>query len=237
MATVQIINQPIWPLLFEHIEFLRTQRKTLSRSEKRSRMGINLSIILTTACVIEGKLESDLKTLIEHRKHVLREIEAKDFYHRRIYNTFINNVEDHLTNQVERVTGIDNFESFFDLLSYKRMPSKYNEYPNWEGVKVLFNFRNVLAHGREVTAQRISAWWLEVDWKDDFSGGYKITENYLLKKKLITKRFIEEDSIDHFFTNKIADHFYSISKGFLRYHSKIVAQEKRKFTFANIEGI
>ncbi len=236
MTVVISYSQTIWPYLREHIDFLISRRKRLKRSDKKVRIGINLSIILMAACYIEGKLESDIKELVKHRRGVLREINVKKFYHRRIYNTFLNNIEKLLTARIERTTGIENFQTVYGLLSYRNTPLKFQAYPNWEGIKVLFNLRNVLAHGREVTAERISGFWLDVDWKDEFMGGYKIAEAYLYKKKLTTIKFIKKGSIDHLFTNKIADHFYSISKNFLKYHSKIIDQEKKKFDIMDMEA-
>lgn len=238
MIEIIKLEHSVWPYLLNHIEFLKLQRNKLRRDDKENRIGINFSIILATACLVEGKIEYDLKTLVKHRRKILfNNVNIKNFYTRRIYASFISNMEDYLINMIAKNTGVENWEDIIKLLSYKRTPSKLSDYTNWEGIIKLFNFRNVLAHGREVSAQRVSAWYTNMNWKDEFVGGYKSTEDYLFKKKLVKKRFIKKGSIEHLFTNKVADHFYSISKEFMKYFSKIINQEKKKFTFSNITGI
>lgn len=234
---IEILKEPIFPYLSEHIKFLKSHRANLGRSDKINRIGINYSIVITTACLIEGTLEYELKMLIAHRMDVLNEIKVEKFYHRRIKNTFIGNVEDLLSYRIERTTGIENFASIFELLSYKRTPAKFSDFPDWEGIRILFNLRNVLAHGREISARRIKAWYLGEDWKDEFKGGYKLTETYLHKKNLIKTKFVKKGTVEHLLTNKVTDHFNSISNKFLKYLSKIFKEEKKKFTFNNINGV
>jgi hypothetical protein len=237
MAIYEIHKHSVFPYIEKHIDFLYMSRKSLERKQKDEKVGINYSIILFSACFIEGLLESDLKDLAKHREKIFNEIKEEDFYKRRIKGTVLNKMLNLTEDNISRTTGIGNFESIFKLLSYKRTPAKYSDFKNWEGINVLFNFRNVLAHGREITAQRILAWWTDNNWQDEFKGGYKATESYLIKKKIIKKGIIENRSAEQLFTNKVADHFYSISKGFLKYHSKIVKQEMTKFTIHNIKGL
>lgn len=237
MTQIHIIQHPIWQYLEEHIIFLKTQRKLVAIRNRSTRIGINISLILTSACCLGGRIEQELKDLIRHRGSVIGNIVVDKFYQRRILNTLMLNLEDYLNSRVERTTGADNFGAFLELLSYKRTPDKFVEYPNWEGIRVLFNFRNVLAHGREGTVKRTKAWWSEGDWKDDFAGGYKLAEDYLKKKKLVHGRFIEKGSVEHLFTNRVADHFVAESKKFAKYISKIFKQEKTLFNIYNIKGI
>ena len=237
MGIEEIHKYSVFGYIEKHIDFLYFSRKNLQRKQKDEKIGINYSIILMCACLIEGKLESDLKELIRHRHDIFNDVEINNFYDRRINYTVINKLIDLTEDNISRTTGIGNFENLFKLLSYKRIPEKYSDYKNWEGITVLFNFRNVLAHGREISAKRILAWWTEDDWKDEFKGGYSITEKYLIKKKFIGNGIIEKQSLEYLFTNKVTDHFYSISKSFLKYHSKIVKQEMKKFTIYNIKGI
>jgi hypothetical protein len=237
MAIEEIHKHTVFPYIEKHIEFLYSNRKNLERKQKDEKIGINYSLILLSACLIEGKLENDLKELVQHRSKVFNALDVEDFYKRRINGTVMNKLI-HLTeDNISRTTGIGNFESLFKLLSYKRTPEKYSNYANWEGITVLFNFRNVLAHGREISAKRILAWWTDNNWQDEFKGGYNAAEKYLIKRKLIKKGVIENRSAEHLFTNKVTDHFYSISKSFLKYHSKLVKQEMKKFTLHNIKGI
>jgi len=237
MTLIQTIRHPIWPYLEEHVIFLKSQRKRVPLKNRSTRIGINISLIFMSACCIESRVERELKELIRHRRRVIGGVEVEKFYQRRILNTFMNNMEDYLDSRVERTTGIDNLGAILELLSYKRTPVKFSDYSNWEGIRVLFNFRNVLAHGRESSAKRTQAWWVEGDWKDDFTGGYKLTEDYLFKKKLIKGRFFEKGTIEHLFTNRVTDHFVIQSMIFSRYISRIIGQEKKLFTSSNIKGL
>jgi hypothetical protein len=237
MATIEIHKQFVFPYIEIHIDSLYSSRKSLERKQKHERIGINYSIMLLSACLIEGRLENDLKELVQHRSKVFNNLDVKDFYKPRINGIVMNKLINLTEDNISRTTGIGNFESLFTLLSYKRTPEKYSNYVNWEGITVLFNFRNVLAHGREISTKRILAWWTDNTWQDEFKGGYNAAEKYLIKKKLIKKGFIENKSAEHLFSNKVADHFHSITKHFLKYHSKIVQQEMEKFTIHNIKGI
>jgi len=237
MAIQEIIINTIWQYQLKHMDYLLCNRKLLSKGNSNERVGVNISLIINTACYIEGKLEYEIKELLAHRNTVLNSLDIKDFYKRRTHAMFINKLKEDLDNRIERITGVDGFDSIIELLSYMRTPSKLRSFKNWEGITVLFQLRNVLAHGRQVTAQRTSAWWTNGCWEDDFCGGYKKAEDYLLKKKLITSKFIDRKNIDHIFTNKISDHFVAITKQFIRHLNRIISQEKKKFTINNIKGI
>lgn len=237
MAIHEIIKNTIWEYQLKHIDYLLNSRKHLSKGNRDERIGINISLIINTACYIEGRLEHEIKALLVHRNRILNSLEIKDFYKRRTTAMFIKKVTEDLDSRIERITGVDGFDSIIELLSYMRTPSKLRSFKNWEGITVLFQLRNVLAHGRQVTAQRTKAWWTNGCWEDDFCGGYRKAEDYLLKKKLINSRYIDIKSIDHIFTNKISDHFISITGQFIRYLNTIITQEKKKFSIKNIVGI
>ena len=232
MSTIKYIRQPIWAELIKHVKFLRRQRKHAKNNKKR--LSINWSIIISLACYIEGKVEYDLKGLISHRIGILGKIKIKDFYQRRSHNIFIHRIEDYLMSQTGRNTGVDNLDSIIYLLSWKNVPRKLTKFHNWEGVSILFQFRNVLAHGREISASKIIAPWLEKGFRDDFKGGYKKTEDYLCKKGITNRRVIKNNSTNHFFTNKVADHFYSITNKFVKYYTEIIKEEKNKFDILDI---
>ena len=232
MALKLIIKQPIWEYQKDHIGFLYESRKNLKSI--KTRIGINISIILHSACSIEGYIENELKTLLEHRKSVLNKNDFEQFSLRRIYNCFIHNIEKDFETRISRTTGLEKFDSLIEIFSYKNKPDRLTDFKYFEGIKVLFQLRNVLAHGREVSAQRVSGIWTNGSWEDDFWGGYRQAESYLIKKKLINKKFVECQKIDHIFTNKVTDHFYSICKMFLKHCSNIFKIEKNETSVDNI---
>src|SRR5437016_9396565 len=72
--------------------------------------------------------------------------------------------------------------------------------------------RNVLGHGRAVTAQHIKAYWMGTEREERFSGGYRRAEDYFRKKKLLDKKFTEAHSEYLFLSNQIADHFWDLAR-------------------------
>ena len=232
MAIKEIIKQSIWEYQKNHIEFLYESRRNLKST--KTRIGINISIILHSACYIEGYLENEIKRLLDHRMSVLNKNDFKELYLRRIYNTFIRNLESDFESRISRTTGLEKFDSLIDIFSFRSKPDKLTNFNNYEGIKVLFQLRNVLAHGRQVSAQRVSGYWTNGSWEDEFLGGYRQAENYLIKIKLINKKFVEYKKIDHIFTNKVTDHFYSICKKFLKHCSYVFEIERNEASVENI---
>lgn len=231
MAKITIIKEQTWPYLKTLINFLIDSRDKEQITELN--VGINYSIILHSACYVEGILEDGLKGILRQRRDVYNSIDIPDFYRRKTINILFKSIEEDIENKISRTTGIENYNAIFKLLTDKNI----NEFPSikplMEGIQVLFQFRNVLAHGREISTRLISAYWIEEPYKEFYFGGYKKAENYLLKKGLINKKFSESDSAEVYFTNVIADHFWDISKTFL----KIVANsldDDIKDTFKNI---
>jgi hypothetical protein len=223
MTVYETIKQTIWEYQKDHIEFLRSHRKNLK--SKTTRIGINISLIINSACYIEGYLENELKKLFYHRQGILRKNSPDQIHLRRIYNSFINKMGKDFEVRIARTSGLENFDSLIAILSYQNKPLRLKDYEYFEGMKVLFQLRNVLAHGREVSAQRVLAYWTGGGWNELFLGGYKQAENYLNKTKLINKKFTEYHRIDQIFTNKIADHFYRISKKFIKHCNIIFKNE------------
>lgn len=222
--TIKItLKQTIWEYQRQHIDFLYTNRKNQKNLDDR--IGINISIIINSACFLEGFLEHETKKLLSKRFDVLRKQKIDEFPLRRIKNVFIKNIETEFEYRVSRATGMEQFDSLFKILSYKDAPVGLRSFENWEGVTVLFQLRNVLAHGREVTASRVSSYLTNGLWQDEFSGGYRKAEEYLLKRKLIYKKIFENKSINHIFTNKVTDHFYSTAKQFIKYCEKNIKAE------------
>lgn len=215
-----------------HIDFLRQQRKQVSSNEIK--FGINISILLHCACSIEGHLEERLKDLLKHREAIMRSFNIKEFSKRGMYNTYINKLNRDFELRVSRTIGIENYDSILKLFSYKRDPQKLSNFKYFEGVRVLFQLRNVLAHGREASAENISAYWTSGAWEELFFGGYKKTEDYLYKNKVFKKKFSQRKNVNHLFTNRVADHFYRIYKCFIRYADGIITDEMDEEAVENV---
>lgn len=76
---------------------------------------------------------------------------------------------------------------------------------------MLFNFRNVLGHGREVLARHVAGAAVSGGFREDFSGSYRVVEDYLRKEKLVTRRFVQAHSEFVFLSDPIADHFFGLA--------------------------
>ncbi len=232
MSIVTILRQPIWQYQRDHIAHLYEARKNLKI--KSTRIGINASIVLHIACCIEGYLENELKSLLGHRYGIMNSSEFKQFPLRRIYHAFINNIKEDFETRISRTTGLERFDSLIDILSFRTKPERLADFKYFEGIRVLFHLRNVLAHGREVTAQTVSGYWTDGSCEERFSGGYRRAESYLIKTKLIKTKFTECHDIEWLFTNKVTDHFHLISKQFLQHCSSIFEIEKNETSLAGI---
>ena len=231
MAFIVSRQASLVPYLKTHIELLLEQRRRLGQGQRRSRVGINYSLVIATACLVEGVLEASLKELVSDRHRVLNQIQEADFHKRRIKNCFAENIDDYLRRKIERTTGIDKYAPILKLLSHQRRPPQLKNFKNWEGLKVLFNLRNALAHGREISGSKVRAFYLGDDWIDEFVGSYRVVEDYAIKKKLIKSKFLDKGTLEHILTNAVTDHCRSVAKEFLRYIRPIFRKEMEELEF------
>ena len=75
-----------------------------------------------------------------------------------------------------------------------------------------------------------------------FVGGYKQAETYLLKNNLISKKFIEFNGVNQFFSAKVASHFYMAVLKFIESLKILAAMRSESnfllsFLFENEEGV
>ena len=107
--------------------------------------------------------------------------------------------------------GAGGYAEAFELIFGEPLNKLKEIAPLWEGITVLLHFRNVLGHGRRVFAQRLGRYDGH-EGTEDFTGSYKKVNNYLLKVKLMQRKFIELHSDYVFLSDEIADHFCLLSK-------------------------
>lgn len=107
--------------------------------------------------------------------------------------------------------GTDNYNRMLELVLGKKA-SAFCDEPTWETIRMLFLFRNMLAHGRAVDYK--TYWppsaggvWVE----EEFEGNYAKVENYLLRKGLLQENYIRQESNWHYFQDGVADHFWDIT--------------------------
>ena len=205
---ITIYTETIWPSIHAALNHLQQQR--VDNLSQQVAAGINFSIILGSACYLEGVLETGLKAILSHQSANKGKIEELE--KRRSFNLFYNGLIEDIERRISNATGTDGYDPIFMLLVGKKLSQLKTVVPLWEGITVLFQVRNVLGHGRAVTAQKIDAYWVREGEDERFSGGYRRAEDYLRKKKLVHKRFFEAHSDYLFLSDAVADHFWKLAQ-------------------------
>lgn len=207
---IEMFFEEIWPCIQDTADYLSAQR--VSQPSESIRAGLNFCIILDAACYLEGIFESFLRAVLECRRAELNRVEIEDFETRRAVHGYYNRLEEDLSSQISRSVGAAGYAETFELLLGESLNKLKDVAPVWEKITVLFHFRNVLGHGRRVFAQRFQPRRPEDGATEDFTGSYRAVENYLLKARLLDKRFMEAHSEYVFFSDAIADHFWELAK-------------------------
>lgn len=126
--------------------------------------------------------------------------------------------------------GFEEISSLFKVATGKSLYEVVKDPELHETVKILFKIRNGLAHGRSIeyeTFANYETWGFD----HEFSGSYKEVEDYLIKNRLLKKRFADGGSGWDYFTDSIADHFIDLisvyPKKVLRGLPRVVARTVR----------
>jgi len=222
-----VYSETIRPSISAALSHLQDQRN--DNMPVAVRAGINFSIVLGSACYLEGVLETGLKALLAHRRINYHRLRGK-LREQRPMNFFYSRIEDDLEKRIRSSTGTDGYDPLFDLLIGQRLSKLPKVVPLWEGITVLFQLRNVLGHGREVMAKHVVASWTPKGGEEQFSGGYRRAEDYLRKKKLLDRKFTAAHSEYIFLADKIADHFWDLATQVPKAVSKsLEIRERRVF--------
>lgn len=209
MVTITI-TEALWPCIEATIDYLVEQRE--ERAPDPVKSGLNFSIILGSACYVEGVLEVLLRGLLSCRTREYRCVNIEDLNSRRALNKYYARIQDEFSRNIGRAAGASGYDELFTLLAGQRLSQLKKVKPLWESITVLFNFRNVLGHGRQVSARQSFGGGVPGGFREDFYGSYKVVEDYLRKKRLIDRRFIDRHSEFMFLSGTIADHFWELAK-------------------------
>lgn len=212
MAKFNVYEQGIYNYYYDLVKFNELSRDKVDANTKYA---LNLGIILCSACLIEGVLEDRGKLLLGYYREIYNAIEKPIFELRKPLNHFYNNVELYLSKKISQCTGLDNYNSLYELFTGSSLKQDTMVKPLIEGVNVLFQFRNVIAHGRQVHGYDVETYYID-GIEENFFGGYKKTEEYLLKKGLINEKFKNTEDVSIYFTDEVADHFSLIAKDFIK---------------------
>lgn len=207
---IRIITEAIWPCIEASLDHFTASRAVGPSPAVRA--GVNFSIVLGSACYLEGTLETLLHALLEHRRGVYSNVEIPDFETRRSMNVFYNRFEDDLSARIARSLGAEGYDDMFELLTGAPLHDFDAVKPLWEPTTVLFNFRNVLGHGRQVHARQFTGGAVPGGFREEFSGSYRRVEDYLRKVGLLQDRFPDAHSEYIFLKDNIADHFWTTAK-------------------------
>lgn len=212
MAKYVIYESAIYPYYKQLIDLNKQERSKVEN--KNVNAALNLNIILSSACLVEGILEDRGKLLLGYYREVFNLIKMPEIELRRPINHFYNNIEELLHKKVSQTMGLDNFATLFETFTGKSIKKNQQIEQIYEGISTLFQFRNVIAHGRAVHAYTVDAYFSN-GIEENFFGGYKKAEVYLTKKGLLSNGFMEINSSDMYFTDEISDHFSEIAEKFI----------------------
>jgi hypothetical protein len=193
-----ISDRAIWTTLPSMVNWLQQDRnkiKTLAERmefDERNR-GINATIVLLSAVCLEGFLVECLNTFIIGSRFASQE-------------TFEGRLDHAFLKRVSRAT-FKEFPELFTLTLGKPLEEAIDNKPLIDGVRLLFNFRNGIAHARSVIYQTYAE-DLEDDVDYEIENQYKALHEYLGHKKLIYRN-------DDLFKNIIADHFAGFVKPYI----------------------
>ncbi len=219
MAMYTIYEEPIYSYYRDIIEFNVKSRESITCEKLNS--AINLNIILSVACYVEGFLEDRGKLLLGYYQVIFGEVQFKEFELRKPKNIFFNNVIEFLNRKISQSTGIDNYNSIFELLTKESFKTNDAISPFIEGINVLYQFRNVIAHGRLIHFYEVDSHNIQ---EKVYNGGYKKADDYLTKKGLLSDKIKDVGSSQIYFTNEIADHFNSLALDFTRAFDSFLEQ-------------
>ena len=91
---ITIFTEAIWPRIEATIDHLGDHRKEPLPDLVRS--GLNFSIVLGSACYVEGVLETLLRAILQCRRSEYNSVDIQDLDLRRAMNTFFNRIETEL---------------------------------------------------------------------------------------------------------------------------------------------
>jgi len=210
------LQATIWEPLVELVPFLQEQRRRLSTEQADLRKALNQSIVFHAACIVEGALEQSQRRLLATRVAYLRQARITEMPDSGYFNRFVLDIEDDLKKRISRTTGLQEHLRMIDLLTGSSLSGGEFNNSTRETAAVLFQFRNVLAHGRQINATSSSGPATEGEWLRSFSGGYRKVEDYLIKRGMADLRVLRdpdannaEDAIAELFEDSVADHFWA----------------------------
>ena len=171
--------------------WLREQRNGCAYLKPTLLHGINATLIVQCGMFFDGLLASALTSAMPYPEDVnTADARLVAEYHDRVHReyTFFKNTK------------------LFKIVTGKTLSELMLNDGRWQSLKVLFDFRNGLAHGRLIEF-RVYFDKATDHYEPDFSGNYAVVEKYLLEKKLLNATVKATGRGWPFLESQIADHF------------------------------
>jgi hypothetical protein len=189
------MEQPIWIAFPSTIEGLKSARPRPKPSVEQAHLsnklrGINAAIILLSAACIEGFLVECLLSF-----EIGTQFSPRATFDDRLHHDFRKRI---LT------ASFGDFQELFVLALGEPLSKFISNPPLIEGVKILIDFRNGIAHARSVGYQTCAT-ESENEFKLEIGNQYRQVHKHLESKKLIKGN-------DDFFTVAVADYFSGLIK-------------------------
>lgn len=220
MPTFYIYEDEIYTYFQEIVDLNRKTRNALE--SERAKVALNLNTILCAACFIEGLLEDRGNLLLGYHRETYNLIgKTADLESRKTLNFYFSRVETFFHKRLSQCTGLDNYNVLFEILTGNDFKKHPTIAPMLEGINVLFQLRNVIAHGRQIHGYEVEDDYTN-EIEENFLGGYKRAEEYLIKLGLLKQKFKDVENAKIFFANEIADHFYAITQKFVEAFDEFV---------------
>lgn len=212
MAQYIIYRKSIYEYYKQLAEFSLNSRNKEENSNIKS--ALNLNIILTSACFVEGFMERSAKCVLGYYRIIYNDIDIPELQLRKPMNEYFQRIEADVYQRISQGTGIDNYDKLFQLILGKSFKQDVSFQSVIESIQVLFQLRNVIAHAKEISAYEVSSYWNNHTFEENFIGGYKKAENHLIKKGIIKEHFVKTQDVEQFFTDPVADYFYNAVQQF-----------------------
>ncbi len=214
MATYIFYREQVLEYYKELVEFsLKSRSNTDNTHIKKA---LNLNIILSSACYVEGYMEKTAKCALGYFRLVFNAVDIPEFELRKPMNKYFMRIEADVYQRISQGTGIDNYDKLFNLLLGKSFKQQDSFKPLLESIQVLFQLRNVLAHAKEISSYEVSAYWNNNTFEENFFGGYKKAESFLIKNRILEDKITNMPRAERFFIDSVADYFYNISQQFIQ---------------------
>jgi hypothetical protein len=191
---MQSIN-PIYYCLPRAVEVLKQTREQFGNNDTRA--GINYMLVMASACYLEAVMERGLTEIIQTLPPSAHPTDAC--------------LRRDLLSRIRQAQGINDYKELFLLATGVPLHELEHVKTHWEGLQALFALRNVLAHGRAITARIVFPPDEAVPWSEEYEGNYRKVHEYLLKCRVLTAP-VDPTSLEWFcLESEVADHFWTLT--------------------------